>query len=226
MYKENCEATHIRGDQSAEVLDLRMACLQDRLGGLRALTEVFVNASGEVVENAVNAANALSSLDRCADVPLFRAVVRPPEDPDIQIRVNAIRIRLADQGAVRCRPLEARGWRRLPRSLPNPRASATSPDCRALMLQGDALIDAGEPARAEKSFVTAVLGGGFCAARRDPRQKRNGLVFVVGYWQGRFEDAFRWATAARSPSCGEWEVTNCSDPGCSMTSAAFSLFRA
>ena len=81
MYEEACEATQIRGEQSAEVLDLRMACLQERLGGLRALTDVFSEANGEVVENAVSAANALAPLDRCADVTLLRAVVRPPEDP-------------------------------------------------------------------------------------------------------------------------------------------------
>ena len=34
-------------------MDLRMACLQERLGGLRALTDVFSEANGEVVENAV-----------------------------------------------------------------------------------------------------------------------------------------------------------------------------
>ena len=81
MYREACEATQVRGEQSAEVLDLRMSCLQERLGGLRALTNVFIEANGEVVENAVSAGERLGSLDRCADVPLLRAVVRPPEDP-------------------------------------------------------------------------------------------------------------------------------------------------
>ncbi len=82
MYREACEATNARGEQSAEVLDLRMTCLQERLGGLRALTDVFSDANGQVVENAVSAANNLGSLDRCADVPLLRSVVRPPEDPE------------------------------------------------------------------------------------------------------------------------------------------------
>ncbi|HEY6476721.1 MAG TPA: serine/threonine-protein kinase, partial [Polyangia bacterium] len=71
MYRETCEGSE-RGEQSAEVLDLRMTCLQERLGGLRALTDVFREANGEVVENAVSAANNLGSLDRCADVPLLR----------------------------------------------------------------------------------------------------------------------------------------------------------
>ena len=77
MYEEACEATQIHGEQSAEVLDLRMACLHERLGGLRALTDVFSEANGDVVENAVSAANALGSLDRCADVAAV-AVDRAP----------------------------------------------------------------------------------------------------------------------------------------------------
>ena len=52
MYQEACEATHIHQEQSTEVLDLRMACLHERLGGLRALTDVFSEANGDVVENA------------------------------------------------------------------------------------------------------------------------------------------------------------------------------
>ena len=55
MYKEACEATAVHKEQSADVLDLRMACLNERLGGLRALTDVFSEANGEVVENAVSA---------------------------------------------------------------------------------------------------------------------------------------------------------------------------
>ncbi|HEX3904293.1 MAG TPA: serine/threonine-protein kinase, partial [Polyangia bacterium] len=81
MYKQTCEATQVRHEQSPEVLDLRMSCLQERLNGFRALTDVFADATGEVVENAVSATNALSTLDRCADVPTLRAVIRPPDDP-------------------------------------------------------------------------------------------------------------------------------------------------
>src|SRR4051812_22512551 len=75
MYRDACEATEVRREQSAEVLDLRMSCLTERLGGVKALTDVFTDASGEVVENAVTATNSLASLDRCADIPLLRAVV-------------------------------------------------------------------------------------------------------------------------------------------------------
>ena len=82
MYTEACEATHVRGEQSAEVLDLRMGCLGERLSErARARRRVRDAPTPTVVDNAVSAASALPALDRCADVALLRAVVKPPEDP-------------------------------------------------------------------------------------------------------------------------------------------------
>jgi eukaryotic-like serine/threonine-protein kinase len=95
MYGDACEATQVRGEQSAEVLDLRMACLNERLTDLRALTDVFATADGKVVENAVTGAGSLARLDRCADVPLLRAVIKPPADDATRARVQALRTQLA-----------------------------------------------------------------------------------------------------------------------------------
>jgi serine/threonine protein kinase/tetratricopeptide (TPR) repeat protein len=95
MYTEACQATNVRGEQSAEVLDLRMECLREHLGNARALSEVFVSADGQVVENAVSAAAALPSLDRCADVAQLRAVVKPPGDSTTRKHVDDLRRELA-----------------------------------------------------------------------------------------------------------------------------------
>jgi serine/threonine protein kinase/tetratricopeptide (TPR) repeat protein len=101
MYTEACEATHVRGEQSAEVLDLRMACLKERLGNARALSDVFAAADGKIVENAVSSAAALPSVDRCADVALLRATVRAPEDAATRKRVEDLRAELDDLIALR-----------------------------------------------------------------------------------------------------------------------------
>ena len=79
VYTETCEATHVRGDQSAEVLDLRMDCLGERLASARALSDVLAGADGQVVDNAVAAASALPMLARCSDVPMLRAVIERGE---------------------------------------------------------------------------------------------------------------------------------------------------
>jgi tetratricopeptide (TPR) repeat protein len=95
MYEDACVATNVRGEQSAEVLDLRMACLQEQLGRVKALTTVFLEPNGTVIENAVAAAGALPTLDRCADVNLLRAVMPPPDEPKARERLEALRPELA-----------------------------------------------------------------------------------------------------------------------------------
>jgi tetratricopeptide (TPR) repeat protein len=101
MYTDACEATHVRGEQSPEALDLRMACLNGRLGNVRALGDVLARADGKVVENAVSAAAALPGLERCADLELLRAVVKPPEDEATHKRVEGLRGELARLAAAR-----------------------------------------------------------------------------------------------------------------------------
>jgi serine/threonine protein kinase/tetratricopeptide (TPR) repeat protein len=91
MYTQSCEATHVRGEQSAEVLDLRTECLRQRLGSVSALADVLSHADAKVVDNAVTAAGALPSLDRCADVPMLRAVIKPPDDAGTRARVARAR---------------------------------------------------------------------------------------------------------------------------------------
>ncbi|MFL5308714.1 MAG: protein kinase domain-containing protein [Polyangia bacterium] len=100
MYADACEATHVRGEQSADVLDLRMACLNEHLTDLRALTDVFTTADAKVVENAVTSAGSLARLDRCADVALLRAVIKPPADDATRARVDALRSQLAHLKAI------------------------------------------------------------------------------------------------------------------------------
>jgi tetratricopeptide (TPR) repeat protein len=85
----------VRGEQSAEVLDLRMSCLSERLDRMRALGDVLAAATPTVVENAVAAGSALPGLDRCADTRLLRAVLPPPDDAAARARVEAARRDLA-----------------------------------------------------------------------------------------------------------------------------------
>lgn len=92
----------MRGEQSAEVLDLRMACLREGLDDLGALVRMFRRPNPQVVENAVSAASALGNLERCENIELLRAVVRPPQDPSTRQEVEALRSRLAEVRAL-CR---------------------------------------------------------------------------------------------------------------------------
>jgi tetratricopeptide (TPR) repeat protein len=86
----------VRGEQSAEILDLKMAVLTEGLEDLKALCRVFREATAEVVFNAERAASVLANLERCRDVEFVRNVVRPPQDFQTRAAVEELRGRLAD----------------------------------------------------------------------------------------------------------------------------------
>ena len=199
MYQEACEATQVRGEQSAEVLDLRMSCLQERLGGLRALTDVFGEANGEVVENAVSAANALGSLDRCADVPLLRAVVRPPEDPSTRARVAELRRRLAGLKA----RFDAGRWKEVVQQMATVVAEARVIGYQPLLAEtlaqsGIVLLKSNDSKAAEHAFVEAFWAADSSRHDEVRAEAAANLVFVFGFQEGHFEEAERWSKTAEA----------------------------
>ena len=88
MRVDACEA-HRGGEQSGNLLDLRMACLDRRLAGLDALAAAFAAADPDVVLNAVTAVDGLAPIHGCADQEALTAAIPPPEDPEARRRVRA-----------------------------------------------------------------------------------------------------------------------------------------
>jgi tetratricopeptide (TPR) repeat protein len=198
-YKEACEATQVRREQSGEVLDLRMSCLNERLGALRSLTELLLRATGDVVENAVSASNSLGSLDRCSDVALLRAVVRPPDDPTIRAEVSNVRRRLADLKALLDSGRFAETLKNGPSLIREARALNYEPlVAEALATMGSASMRSNQPRDAEKSLVESFLIAD--ASRHDEirAEVAENLVFVVGYQSNRVDEAKIWAKAAEA----------------------------
>ena len=92
---EACGATRLRGEQSEEVLDLRMVCLSTRLREMEAMVDAFRHADADTVKNAAKASQSLRTLDECADVAALRAPSPRPRDPEVAARVDAIESKLA-----------------------------------------------------------------------------------------------------------------------------------
>jgi tetratricopeptide (TPR) repeat protein/tRNA A-37 threonylcarbamoyl transferase component Bud32 len=103
-HREACEATHVRGEQSSDLLDRRMQCLEDRLRELGALAGTLARADARTVENATRVAAALRDVGECAHHRRLLARVAPPDDPKTGAEVQAVRAGLA-----RIRALEATG---------------------------------------------------------------------------------------------------------------------
>ncbi len=60
-----CEATHARGEQSAELMDRRMSCMHLRLEAVDSLLATFEDADVETVLRAVEATAGLPPLEPC-----------------------------------------------------------------------------------------------------------------------------------------------------------------
>jgi tetratricopeptide (TPR) repeat protein len=197
MYTETCEATHVRGEQSAEVLDLRMSCLADHLASARALSQVLVSAGADVVDNAVAAASALGTLERCADTRLLRAVL-PPPDARVGDQVARVRAGIADARALR----GAGNWQGAAAKLDALVAEARRIDyapvlAEALQLAGDLKIQASDNPGAAPLLKEAVLQAE--ASRHDEvKADAARLLAVAAGRRDRFEEADDWAARAEA----------------------------
>jgi tetratricopeptide (TPR) repeat protein len=100
MQTDACEATRVRGDQSEELLDLRMTCLSQRRDEMKSLVDIFAYADGGVVEKALRAVAALGTLDGCANATALKQPVRPPSDPATLAKVDELRKTLANVKAM------------------------------------------------------------------------------------------------------------------------------
>jgi serine/threonine-protein kinase len=101
MHRDACEASLVRHEQSAALLDLRMACLDRRLGALGALAvELARRPDEKVLGRAPQAVADLDPLPRCADAAALAAAVPPPDDPAVRASVAALRPRLDRAAAI------------------------------------------------------------------------------------------------------------------------------
>ncbi len=93
-HEDACLA-HARGEQSDQLLDRRMACLEQRKAALHEAVVVLTEADAEVVREALRVVHDLPLIARCNDVAVLAAAVAPPSDPAVAEAVVRLRTSLA-----------------------------------------------------------------------------------------------------------------------------------
>lgn len=90
-YTQSCEATHVLGEQSAQLLDHSMSCLDGRLAELSAAVDLF--AEGETADrlNAVRVTGQLSPVSACTNRERLLAADPLPERPEERAVYNRLR---------------------------------------------------------------------------------------------------------------------------------------
>jgi tetratricopeptide (TPR) repeat protein/predicted Ser/Thr protein kinase len=209
MRREACEATRVRGEQSEDLLDRRMFCLDQRLDEVGALAATLAQADAQAIEKAPQAVGSLEPLSRCADRQALRARVPPPADPRLRTRVVALQRDLARAKALRA---EGKYAEALAIAQTVHRQAAALP---YLPLRGEALYQlgdlqerTGEFALAEKTLRDAVAAGEAAADDEVKARAAIALLFVVGNDLARFGHGHEWgqlaaATVQRLGGSGE-----------------------
>jgi eukaryotic-like serine/threonine-protein kinase len=136
-WTDSCEATHVRGEQSAELLDLRTQCFDERLGELRATTDLLAGADAKLVNEAGRAVAGLSRIEDCGDVAALKAPERLPTDAATREKVAAIEADLATARTF------SRAGRYRDVLAPATRAVDAARRLHARALEGEALFELG-----------------------------------------------------------------------------------
>ena len=199
MRSDACLATRVRGTQSAELLDLRMECLQRRLDDVRALVGVLAAADGDVVARAADAAAKLPPLDACADADGLRAPVRPPADPVTKARVAAAQRTLATVRALWIAGRYAEADKQLGPVVTEAHALGWRPlEGEALLAQARLVEETGDYPKSSQLYRDAAIAA---EAGRDDETAalaRNGLVWVTGERLGHYDEAQELAREAEA----------------------------
>jgi tetratricopeptide (TPR) repeat protein/predicted Ser/Thr protein kinase len=90
-HRDACEASHVRHEQSAALLDARMACLGRARLEIAELVSLLRQPDADALDRAVDAAGSLGDVTACADVIALRDAVPPPREPAIARAVEGLR---------------------------------------------------------------------------------------------------------------------------------------
>lgn len=193
MHTDACEATRVRGEQSDQLLTLRMACLEHRRAEVRALLAVLARSTPAQVHTAPEAVEGLTPLRSCADQDALLAAVAPPNSPEQRARVDEVRASLAQVRALLDlgRLEDAKG---LAQTVEDPaRQSGYGPVlAEALTALGQVDERVGDLKAAEAHLLDAVATAE--ASRHDLVRAEAALtlMLVLGVRQAKYGEATTW----------------------------------
>jgi len=188
-HRAACEA-HVRHEQSDDLHDRRMTCLDRQRNRLRSLVELFGKADAALVREAPVAVAALPPTADCADADALLAAVPPPADRAVRDKVKAINAEID-----RANTLITTG------RFPDAKAALEAalehakgidfPDLQAALQFGmaNALDKTNDPKTAEQWLRRAIETSALAHDTKLYTRSWISLLWEVGAAQARFDDA-------------------------------------
>jgi len=195
--RETCEATFVRGEQSAGRMDLRMDCLRGQARELTAQLRLFAAGEPEVIDRAFEALDRLPSPARCVDPET--AALAEPEDPATRAVVAELRGESIEIAALARVGREREALPRAIAVLERARTTGHSPVIAETQVQlGElrARLDQYTTAAAELfAALTIARRGGY---RQVVLRAMAGLAEVDGVRLSRTQEGLRWLDMAEA----------------------------
>jgi tetratricopeptide (TPR) repeat protein len=165
-WRDSCEATRVRGEQSATMQDLRAVCLARHRSELAALVDLLVRADAATMRRAVLAVEGLPPAAECDDLVALQAPVSPPPGAAARREVEAIREELARGDALLLAGQYKEGLSRIPALADRARATGYRPlQAEAEVLFGHLLSRSGDQNAAIEHFQAGLVAA--TAGRHD-----------------------------------------------------------
>lgn len=199
MYTEACEATHVRGEQSARLLELRHSCLQERLDEVDAWATMLAEPTAAMGARAARAAMHISPLSSCADTEALASAVDPPQGDALRDAVSALRADLAkvkvmsDLGQYDEAVALARATYDASSTVDYPPVFA-----EARFRLGQAQGRRGDTEKAEDNLEEAQWKGASVKHDAIAAAAASALVHLVGHQRGDHEDGLGWSRHAEA----------------------------
>ena len=153
-FVDACEAAQVRGTQSQQLMDQRMACLDDRQQRLVAYLDLLATPTVEIIANADEGFANLPDVARCTDVEYVAHRGQRSDDPEIAAIEDAVLAELA-----RARSLQAADDQEHALAIAESAARTATPSewarAQALLVVGSALSQLYRPNEAVDALAEA-----------------------------------------------------------------------
>lgn len=196
MHREVCRATRVHGEQSEKLMDLRMACLEERLEELGTTVRLLSNAGESLLSRAPSVAASLSRIERCADRSNLGALQPLPAGRHRRNELDRARRQMAEVKSLQNVGRYAEAQPLAEAALAAAKTVGYRPaEARAALLLGANHGRMGRWSEAESSFYDALAAAQ--AGHADHSVARAWLdLVIIGWGTGRFDDAERHARLA------------------------------
>jgi eukaryotic-like serine/threonine-protein kinase len=158
--QDACASTHVRRVQPAEVLALRLGCLDEHLSDLGAVADTFSRADAALVQASADVMTTIAPLAACDDVRALALRPAAPGGVGARARQAPLRERLVRVSALGKAARYQEGLDLVTPVITGARALGdTVLEADAQLREGQLRFGAGEHARAERVLLEAMAAG-------------------------------------------------------------------